>query len=356
MKTLLFTLEYPPFKGGVANYYENIVKNWPEAGGIFILNNNENQLLNKYIFPKWLPSFFALKKEIKKNQIDHIIVGHILPLGTVAYLYSRIFRIEYSVILHGMDFAFSQKSARKKFLAKLILNNAKSIICANSYVAHLVKKEISQFDKIKTVNPGIDKHEVNLEVVKKIKEKYQLDEKIVMLTFSRLVKRKGQDKVIEAIPEALKHVPNLNYYIIGDGPDRKYLEEKAKDLKNVFFLGKLDDEEKFAWLEVCDFFVMPARNIDGDFDGFGIVYLEAAMARKAVIAGESGGIKDAVQGGITGVLVNPNDKEKITNAIISLATQKEIRDTLGNNAFARAEKDFHWKDKVNKIFSAINNI
>ena len=100
---------------------------------------------------------------------------------------------------------------------------------------------------------------------------------------------------------------------------------------------------------------MPTRDIDGDFDGFGIVYLEAAMAKKAVIAGESGGVKDAVQGGLTGILVNPLDTEKIANASIKLATEKQTRDQLGQNAYERAKRDFRWEDKIRKIFNAINN-
>lgn len=354
MKTLLFTIEYPPFKGGVANYYGNLVDHWPEKENIFVLNNNDNQLIKKWAFPKWLPACRALKKEIEKNKIDHIIVGHILPLGTIAYYYTRFRKTTYSVVLHGMDFEYAQKSYRKRFISKLILKNAKNIICVNSYTAYLVKKIISDHDKIIVANPGIEQQAINEEAVKNIKNKYELENKVTMITVSRLVKRKGHDQIIKAMPEILKSVPNLHYYIIGDGPDRLYLEEKAQNFKNITFLGKISDEDRDAWMNACDFFAMPARNIEGDFEGFGIVYLEAARAKKAVIAGEAGGVKDAVQGGITGILVNPLNTEGITNAIIKLANEKDVRDTLGMNAFIRAEKDFRWEDKISKIHNAIN--
>lgn len=355
MKTLLFTIEYPPFKGGVANYYENLVSFWPEKDGIFVLNNNEGKLLKKFFWPHWLPSILALRREIKDKKIDHIIVGHLLPLGMVTYLLSKIYRKKYSVILHGMDFAFSQKKWRKKIITRIILNNAAQVICANSHVKYLVEKSLPKITNIKTANPGISEHPVDQQIVNDLIDKYDLNGKTIMLTISRLVKRKGQDKVIEALPEINKHVPNLKYFIAGDGPDRLYLEEKARGLNNVFFVGRISDEEKFAWLSLCDFFTMPTRDIDGDFDGFGIVYLEAAMAKKAVIAGESGGVKDAVQGGLTGILVNPLDTEKIANASIKLATEKQTRDQLGQNAYERAKRDFRWEDKIRKIFNAINN-
>lgn len=355
MKTLLFTIEYPPFKGGVANYYENLVKFWPEPDRIFVLNNNEGKLLKKFIWPHWLPSFLALRREIKQKEIDHIIVGQLLPLGTVTWLLSKIYRKKYSVILHGMDFSFAQKKWRKKFLGNLILKNSHSIICANSYVKYLVQKNLPQATQIKTVNPGITAQNADHQIIEDLKQKYQLENKIIMFTVSRLVKRKGQDQVITAMPEINKHVPNLQYFIAGDGPDRIYLEEKAKDLKNVFFIGRITDEEKLAWLEICDFFTMPTRNIDGDFDGFGIVYLEAAIAHKSVIAGESGGVKDAVQGGLTGILVDPSSVEKIANASIKLATEPETRKQLGENAYERAIRDFRWEDKIKKIYDAIVN-
>ncbi|MEK7097819.1 MAG: hypothetical protein AAB906_03165, partial [Patescibacteria group bacterium] len=71
MKILLFTLEYPPFWGGVANYYGNLVKNWPE--NISVLDNNDGKLIAGWLpFFRWLPLFFALSKAVKKEKIGHI--------------------------------------------------------------------------------------------------------------------------------------------------------------------------------------------------------------------------------------------------------------------------------------------
>jgi phosphatidylinositol alpha-1,6-mannosyltransferase len=354
MKTLLFTIEYPPFKGGVANYYGNLVKYWPEADNIFVLDNNKNKLIKNFCFPKWLPACRQLKKTIKSRKIDHIIVGQVLPLGTIAYRVSLFSKVKYSIILHGMDFAFSQKTFRKRFLTKLILNKAEKIICANSYTANLLKETIKDPDKIVIVNPGISEKNIDHNLVKRIKDQYELEDKIVMFSLSRLVRRKGHDKIIKIMPELNQRIPNLRYFIAGEGPDRLYLEDLAKDNSNIKFLGKVNNEEKEAWLEVCDFFAMPSRNIEGDFEGFGIVYMEAAMHHKPSIAGESGGVKDAVQGGITGILINPENEEQIANAIIQLATKEDTRKTLGENAYQRAKKEFRWEDKIQKIFNAIN--
>jgi len=357
MKTLLFTLEYPPFFGGVASYYGNLVKYWPEPDDIFVLDNNKNGLISKNLPAlKWLPSVWQLYSFVKKNKIDHILVGQILPLGISAWLIRKFTGVRYSVVLHGMDFTFALKSKRKKKIAHLILKNAQKIICGNSYVAKLVEEFFGDKSRILIVNPGIDgsaqftKHNLQL------KERFNLENKFILLGVGRLVKRKGFDMVLEALPEVLKQIPNLAYVIVGNGEEINNLKFKIKNLKlenNVIVITDVNNAEKNSWLEACDLFIMPSRNIAGDFEGFGIVYLEANLAGKPVIAGDSGGIRDAVVDGVNGLLVKPEDKRQISQAIVRLIENPELKRELGEKGRERALKDFNWKNQTEKIFKAI---
>ena len=124
---------------------------------------------------------------------------------------------------------------------------------------------------------------------------------------------------IKAMKEAVKSTPNLYYFIAGDGPDKRYIKESAKGVKNIVYLGEITDEEKWAWLKVCDIFIMPSRDIDGDFEGFGIVYIEASLMGKPIVAGDTGGVRDAVLGARTGILVDPENENRIAGAITALA-------------------------------------
>lgn len=368
-KVLLFTLEYPPFKGGVANVYENIVEHWPsyakasdgKPDSILVLNNNEDKLVNNNLpFLKWLPSISQLWKAVKKNKIGHILVGHILPLGTSAYILSKFTRVQYSVILHGMDLTFSFKKKRKKILAKKILAKAKNIICMNNYVAEIARETVGKknYNKIKVVNPGIDNKFLTKEYESRgdLIKKYNLENKIVLFSVGRLVKRKGFDKVLECLPSVLTDVPDLVYVIAGAGPDEEYLKSISSNLNqdSAIFLGKITDEEKWAWLNLCDIFIMPSRNIDGDFEGFGIVFLEANLAGKPVIAGDSGGVSDAIENAINGLLVDPEDINDIAYAIIKLAKDENLRKKLGERGRERAINEFNWGRQVNKIYNIIN--
>ena len=359
MKILLFTLEYPPFHGGVANYYGNLVKYWPKPDDIFALNNNNGGLIsNKLPFLKWLPAHFALNKKIKQEKIKHILVGQILPLGTVALVYAKFYKIKYSIILHGMDLTYAMKLPRKKWLTGKILQNADKIICVNSYVAEMARQAFPGVkQKIVVVNPGIENNFTRDEQsMRQLKEKNNLTDKIILLSVGRLVKRKGFDKVIEAMPEILKQVTNLVYMIIGEGSEIKNWKLKIENFgleKQVKIINQVTDQERDNWYNAGDIFIMPSRNIGGDFEGFGIVYLEANLAGKPVIAGRSGGVEDAVIDGLNGLLVDPEDTGQIARAIVKLALDAGLRQKLGEQGRERALKDFNWEKQINKIYKAI---
>ncbi len=354
MNILLFTLEYPPFKGGVAHYYKNLVEHYPKGDTIFVLDNNEGKLLSSKIKPSWLISFRALTKKIKKHKIKHVLVGHILPLGTVTYLLSRVFGFKYSVVLHGMDFTFMQREKRKKFLGKIILKNAENIFCGNSYVSKLVLEFLGEEFSNKTtiVNPGLNINNksqiIDHELINSLKSKYNLENKFILFSVGRLVERKGFDKVIEVVNELNDN--NIKYVLIGDGPNKEMLNKKIGNNKNILFINeKITDEEKNAWFDICNAFIMPSRNINGDFEGFGIVYLEANLHNKPVIAGDSGGVVDAVKNNLNGLLINPENNEEIKNAIIKLVKNKDLCEKMGKQGRDRVLKKFNWDEQIKKI-------
>ncbi len=361
MKFLFFTLEYPPFKGGVANYYYNLVKHAPKEHEVFVLDNNENKLINKGVI-KWLPAIQALKKELQNNNKSelHVVVGQILPLGTVTWLLSLFYNFEYSVVLHGMDLEYTKRYAHKSFLAKKILKKAKTIICNSNYVAGLAEEFLGdEFkDKIKVVNPGA-KQIANVKC-QMTNEIFKSGTKLMLFSLGRLVKRKGVDMVIQAMPMIIAEVPYLEYYIAGTGPDEKYLKEERDKLeesikKKIHFLGKISEAEKWQYLRKCDIFIMPNRNINGDTEGFGIVFLEANLSGKPVIGGKSGGTTDAIIDGETGFLVDSESVDEITDTVISLSRNIVQRMEMGDEGMKRVLSCFRWEDKAKQFYDMINS-
>ncbi|MDP2944437.1 MAG: glycosyltransferase family 4 protein, partial [bacterium] len=249
MNTLLVTNEFPPFKGGVANYYGNLVNSWPSSESLAVLHNNQKELISGGRFWPWRRAFKAIRERIKKDKIDYVLVGQVLPLGTIVWALSLFRPLKYAVFFHGMDLSYSLRRPRKKILTGLIIKRAAKIICANSYVKAQIDKYYSA-GSAKTIiaNPGIP---VNIpqpkeETMAYLKINYSLNgnsDQVTLFTLGRLVKRKGVDKVIAALsnfPEEL--LVKLRYFVAGAGPDEEYLKAliPAKLKDKVIFLGELD--------------------------------------------------------------------------------------------------------------------
>ena len=129
-------------------------------------------------------------------------------------------------------------------------------------------------------------------------------------------RRKGHDRVIESMPAIIQSLPNAVYLIVGDGPERKRLEQLSSQLgmsEYVVFVGSVQGSGLLnEYYNMCDQFIMISRELPkGDAEGFGIVYLEAASAGIPVIAGNSGGVGEAVLDGVTGLLVDPESTREI---------------------------------------------
>lgn len=371
---LLFSWEYPPYKGGVATYYKNMVEHWPEEN-MYVLaprtdsssTANEDarvirrKLTTSKILPRWLPGFWHLFRIVTKKNIDRVIVGQILPLGTITYYLSKVLNIKYAVFLHGMDLNFAFKTRRKRYLALKILGSAEKIICSNSYVAQLAREKLQQDSPdIHVVNPGISEDSSRLVDEKeqqKLREKLKIEDKFVMLTVGRLVERKGVDKAIDAFSHIKKDIPNLVYVVAGTGPELSFLQQKKKEVddeERIIFVGDISEREKWNLLAGCDILVMPSREINGDFEGFGIVYLEANLTGTPVIAGNKGGVPDAVIHERNGLVVDPEDPTQIGKAIKRMYRELESRRKWGQKGRERALRDFNWPGQAEKIYKLLN--
>jgi phosphatidyl-myo-inositol dimannoside synthase len=354
MKIILFTLEYPPFKGGVASYYGNLKETWPVSDELEVVDNSQWRLENRQLKPAWLPALWNMPKSIIEKKAQSFIIGQILPLGLPALFTKLITGRPYSIVLHGMDLSFALKSKHKAWLSSLIMRHAKKIICANSEVANRAVIFCKQCDqKISIVNPGAQLPPINKATISQ-----DLSNQKIIFSLGRLVKRKGFDMVIQAMPKILESIPDAYYYLAGKGPDEDYLQQELARLPvdcqdHVIQLGAITEAEKWSWLSKCHVFAMPSREINGDYEGFGIVYLEANACSKPVLAGQSGGVADAVVHGATGLICNPESEQEIASNLITLLSDEPLAKKLGSTGKQRVEKEFTWKSIANKFRQAI---
>lgn len=158
------------------------------------------------------------------------------------------------------------------------------------------------------------------------------DDAPIALTIARLIRRKGVDTVLQAMPAVATANPGLHYIIIGDGPERASLERLATQLGlrgRVHFLGAVEDLIIAHAYRRATFFIMPARDERPSVEGFGLVFREAHAFGKPVIGAATGGIPDAIRHGIDGMLVPPDAPEETAAAMIRLLSQPQFAQSLG---------------------------
>lgn len=378
-KSLLITLDFPPYYGGVATYYHHICDNLPsdkivvvapehpeaikfdQAQRYNILRKNlANQpkvpkLFKMFSTFKWMSSIKFISEVIKNHDIELLQVGQILPLGTVALALKAKYKIPYIFYAHGLDITLPQNIYRKKKLMRKIIANARGIVANSNFTKDELVKLGANPEKIIVVYPcpNLEPEQISEWMIKELKSNYELNDKKIILTVGRLVQRKGHDMVIKALPDILKRVPEAIYVIVGDGPYQKKLERMVGDMKlgdHVKFIGAIPDNQLEAFYEMCDVFVMPCRQLkNGDVEGFGIAYLEANAFGKSVIGGRSGGVPEAILDNRTGILVDPTDEAEIANETIKLLQNKALAERLGIQGLERISEFFDWNFQTAKI-------
>lgn len=348
--TLLVTLEYPPMVGGVAHYYKNVVAHLPQDR-IHVLDNSKNDLVMHKLFhwPSWFIGIWSTWRAVRTLNIEHILVGQILPIGTIALVLKTLFGTPYTVISHGMDITLplSEDAPRRKhMLVRTILAHADSVVVASTYTQEVVERIGVSSRKITVVHPG-------LAAVGKASASKEKTSTPLILAVGRLVERKGFDRLIQAMPAVCKTIPNAKLVIVGEGEDRSRLEQLVKkhQLNDAVDLrGKVDDATLEKLYAQCALFVMPSRVLpNGDVEGFGIVFLEAAAHGKPTIGGRSGGITDAIVDGTTGYLVDPEDVSDITKRIVELLQNPATAHAMGEAGRKRVEENFQWSQQAHKI-------
>jgi phosphatidylinositol alpha-1,6-mannosyltransferase len=183
------------------------------------------------------------------------------------------------------------------------------------------------------------------------------EEVFVCLSLSRLVPRKGIDRVIQATALVVKQRKNFLYCIGGAGPDLARLRRLSAEhgvQKHVHFLGRVSDADLGACYANADLFVLPSRaSIEPpDVEGFGIVFLEAAACGTPSLGGTSGGIPEAVLDRETGFLVDPLDPEAIAEKILELMSDRTLLKAISDRARAHALEST-WEIACPRYYSAL---
>lgn len=231
----------------------------------------------------------------------------------------------HSVDITGSKFPFLKQI--KKIVAKLSLSCIRSFVCVSEKsrdefsVNYLVPK-----NKIRVVYNGV--------YIKRSFDDAKPRSGFVIGTVSRLTRNKGVEILTDAFLKLAAEFKDLKLLIVGDGPIRKDLEEKAAGLKDrIVFAGHQDDV--FPMLNIMDVFVMPSLSESMPFS-----LMEAMSCGLPVISTRVGGVPELINDGSSGILVPSGSADSIRDAVSGLIKDREKMSMLGKNARERIVERF----------------
>ncbi len=236
-----------------------------------------------------------------------------------------------------------------------ILRRASALIAVSHFTKNRLIESGIDPERITVITNGVDLSRFQpREKSARILERHALGQRRVLLTLARLDKRKGQDRMIQALPMILEKIPDAVYLLVGEGDYAPHLRRLAAEYHvedAVIFAGPVAENEVAEYHSVCDLFVMPNRETeDGDTEGFGLVFLEAGACGKAVLGGKAGGVPDAIVDGKTGLLVDGASVRAIADECLLLLEDTGLRAEYGQNGLAHARRH-PWRDRAEEFLA-----
>lgn len=351
---LMITELYLPTKGGTAVMFEDdcrrlggksvhIVTAAVEGGDAF--DRDHPNTIHRLVLERkpWLrPESLVMYSRLLMRSIllafQHrfaaVLAGRALPEGLVGWAVARMRASKLIIYAHGEELTGWGRG--RKFQAMCFaLRHADHVVANSDFTRDTLITLIGVLpERIVMAYPVVDAGRFrpglpHLDLRQSIGIG---DAQRLVLSVGRLQRRKGFDQVVRALAVMASQGLDVHYAIIGIGEDHEYLVAIATELgvlSRLHLIGHVDPSDLPRWYNACDVFAMPNREIDGDTEGFGIVYLEANACAKPAIAGEAGGTGSAVEHGVNGLRVDGTRVESVADAIASLLSDASRAARMG---------------------------
>jgi len=369
MRLLVLTELFLPTKGGTAVWAGEVYKRLggkeihivtadvPGAAKIDAVHPNTIHRLDLRRVPwlrpeslgMYLKFFFKSLALAVTHRFDAIHAFRALPEGLVAWAVARLTFRPVVIYAHGEELT-TWGNGRKYQAMRFALRHADTVIANSDFTRQELRNMGVREQRIALINPGVDVERFRPGLpCNDLKQHIGLaaSEKLI-LSVGRLSRRKGFDMVIRSLPELISQGIAVRYALIGIGEDHGYLVSLSRELHvadRVHLLGHVSPEDLPRWYNACEIFAMPNREINGDTEGFGMVFIEAAACGKPTIAGDAGGAKQAVEGDVTGIIVDGQSCTAVADGITRLLNDSTKAAQMGAAGYHRALGEFSW-DRV----------
>jgi phosphatidyl-myo-inositol dimannoside synthase len=382
---LLLTYDFPPIGGGISRWMAELAKRYPPGSLIVSTGQNGPAAESDASFPNRIDRLPTPARRLRTIQgillwsrrvavlarstdAEFIWCGNIKPAAYPARWTMERTGTPFGILMHGGDLLILQhqvhQSALKRRTAAALLSSA-AVLVANSAwtrdrcVNLLGELEIDASpDRVRVVplgadhaffRPGLDPHDV--------RARYGLEPGRWLLSVARLTRHKGIDTALQALARLAPRYPDLRYAVVGTGEEHGALAAEARDLgvaDRVRFLTDVPDRDLPALYNGAAIYLGVSRLMEQRVEGFGISLAEASACGVPVIAGRSGGIPEAVRDGETGLLVDAEQVEPVSQAIERLLRDEALRARLGAAGRRAVESHYNW-DRVARDLRVIGH-
>ncbi len=414
MRIALITDAFYPLKGGISHHLNSLCKTFKNKNHeLYVFNpyyknnrifNNlvvsiKHSKINKQFFYYLILSMQKLFRDKHTSLKDKIkILFHlwsnprnlIIVFNNISNIMPYLNKIKIDILVGGFP---SKTLPTIFFLSKILNKRAISFTYGNDFLkSRLLDKTFNpqtiyfkNIDKVIVLGNAIkfffqrihniDDHHVEVFPLAIFPEDYTItasreelrkiynisDKTFVILSVGWHVPRKKFDLVIKAIKSIKVKRPNLDikYLSVGKGTSTNYLKSLTKELEledTIEFFGECENNIRNELYKLSDIFVMPSITTNDSIEGFGLVFLEANYYKIPVIGSYSGGIRDAVINGKTGLLVKPNNLEDLIEKILYLYDNEKIRIDMGKQGYNRVINEFLWEKRYYDFINILKNV
>lgn len=377
MRLLFITQDFPPDVGGIQTYSWEVAHRLaaradhmtvmaPDRPDTASVDSAASfRVLRLPGRPDLLPLSLlpALPARARRTQADVAVHAQWQTVGASVLARALLGRPRRIVCAaHGRELLFNPASAYPGLgatydcLRRTLLHQVDAFLPVSHYTAGLLHEKGISPRRTHVVPNGTDPGRFRPRDGAPLRERLGLTDRTLLLTVGRLVRHKGIDTVLRALPTLAEDCPDVAHVIAGAGPDRSRLERIA-DRRGVRgrvrFVGEIDHDRLPLYYSAADLFVMPAREDPPSVEGFGLVFLEANACGTPVIGTCTGGIPDAIREGETGLLVPPNAPDALAEAAVHVLTSPEVAERLGRQGRHRAVHEANWDVIADRIYDLL---
>lgn len=375
-RILLVTNDFPPRPGGIQSYLHELAvrlppgaltvlaSTWPDAhdtdGRCAAFDAAQPFAVHRLPTTMMLPTPDAVRRAVELVPGHETVwFGAAAPLGLMAPALRRAGVQRVLASTHGHEVGWSMLPGSRQLLHR-IGREADVVTTVSRYTRARIASALGPDAALEPLPSGIDttRFRPDAGARHEIRRRYRLGERPVVGIVSRLVRRKGQDVLIRALPAIRRRVPGAALLVAGDGPGRDRLRRLAENVgvaDDVVFTGPLAHDDIPAHHAALDVFALPCRTLGRglDVEGLGIVLLEASASGVPVVAGRSGGAPETVRGGPpgtrTGRLTDGRDPADVAEVVADLLADPDAAAQAGTAGRRWMQAEWTWSSRARRL-------